>query len=195
MTKTAWVIALALFATPSISSPRVANPQDIALVEAQIRHDLTVPGAIALSDIVSISDPISSGDLTYVCGNAARSREEGTLLSIAPFVAMLSNDPLSKQRTVNLLRIAEDDLQSEAARRICTEKERFVSQVNDAGTEVIEALRAFSSADLFCNAVGGEPCDQRQASIDRLQTLGWCHGGPSGPRSSDDWGPCEDRSK
>lgn len=140
---------------------------DIHLVEIEAQRQ-TGMSAIELKDLVSIEDPTSAGRLSYICGTIVLGGTE------RPLLALLGDDPLTKDRKLGTLKIAKTDRDARVAQQLCREQAEFKASVERGGSGLAQALQDYSTADMFCQAAGGEYCEAREGARASLIEKGWC---------------------
>lgn len=175
------------------SSSVYASPEaeaDMHLVTAELSRQLLDPDSMVLSEVVSIPDPFSSGEIVYICGRVKSRNSFGGYAQPAKFVALVSSDAFSKVRMVQTMKIAETDQQAQAVGRVCEEQAAISARAADAGPDVLEALRSLSGMQLFCRARVEGACAELSAVKQKLDNLGWCSVVSGQSDDARTWKPC-----
>lgn len=180
-----------LLGASAVSADPVAppKPEDQALVEIGLADLMRDPQSMVLTDVLAADDPTSESSITWICGVVRGKNALGGYADPKPFVAMVTNDPLSGSRGLNLLRVAENSDQEAVAMQICTSKFEFAKAASEASEDVRLSLLKQSALELEC-LIGGTDapsCDERVSLLKDLEAAGFCVG--------DDglWGGCPSR--
>jgi len=87
--------SLVIWAACSASAGPASGPApgDLTLVEAALAKGLRDPASIMLTDVVASVDPLSSGNMTWMCGMVRGKNALGGYADPMPFIAMAVDDP------------------------------------------------------------------------------------------------------
>lgn len=162
----------------SVSAPSVG---DTKLIEANLANIMRDPNSMVLSDLLAIVDPASGSGLTWVCGIVRGKNALGGNADPLPFISMLGNEPLSEDRVVNLLRVAENEEQVKLIHDMCLQKADFVRQVDLAGGDVQASIRRHADLQFECMVTGtaSQACNDREEIEQALAKVGFCLDGNS----------------